>query len=73
MDEQGESMQPRNQRTAVRTAHLIGAASIGTYLYSPWSDIVWFALLNQAVIFPALAVSGLWMWLGPRFRKSRHD
>jgi len=66
-------MKPRTKRTAVRTAHLIGAASIGTYLYSPWSDLAWFALLNQVAIFPALAVSGLWMWLGPRFRGSRHD
>lgn len=61
-------MQPRSQRTALRSAHLVGAALLGTYLYSPWSDVAWFALLNQVVVFPALAVSGLWMWLAPRWR-----
>ena len=61
-------MQPRSQRTALRTVHLVGAALIGTYLYSPWSDVAWFALLNQAVVFPGLALSGLWMWLAPSRR-----
>ena len=61
-------MSGKSSRGALRTLHILGAASIGTYVYSPWSDIAWFALMNQVVV-PALAISGLWMWLGHRLRR----
>ena len=62
-------MSGKSSRGALRTLHILGAASIGTYVYSPWSDIAWFALMNQVVVVPALAISGLWMWLGHRLRR----
>ena len=61
------------QRNLIRTIHLVGAASIGTYVYSPWSDVAWFALFNQALVIPVLSLTGLWMWKGQKFFRSRHD
>ena len=51
-----------------RTFHLIGAAIVGAYVYSPWKELEWFALLIKAVILPALTVSGLWLWQGHKLR-----
>jgi len=56
------------QRSISRILHLLGAAIIGTYVYSPWKELEWFVLLNQAVVVPALTVSGLWMWQGHKLR-----
>ncbi|MHA7833101.1 MAG: hypothetical protein ACX94A_01340 [Algiphilus sp.] len=71
LDREG-GMQSKGQQRAFRSAHLMGAALIGTSLYWPWGNIAWFALLNQGVVFPALAISGLWMWLAP-CRRGKQD
>jgi len=55
-------------RNILRWIHIIGAASIGTFIYAPWKDVLWFALLNQAIIIPALTITGLWMWKPMWFR-----
>ncbi|MEP5570038.1 MAG: hypothetical protein ABJN62_19515 [Halioglobus sp.] len=52
------------QRNILRTFHLAGAAIIGTYIYSPWSNLEWFTLLNQVIVVPLLSLSGIWMWKG---------
>jgi len=62
-------MKASKKRNVFRTLHLVGAAIIGTYLYSPWKELEWFVFLNQAVIFPALTASGLLMWQGDKLRK----
>ena len=59
-------MEHSTQRATLRTLHLIGAGLIGTYVYSPWHDVAWFALLNQVLVVPALALSGVWLWRGQR-------
>lgn len=62
-------MKTATKRNVFRALHLVGAAIIATYLYSPWSELEWFALLNKDVIFPALTFSGLWMWQGHKLRR----
>ncbi len=58
-----------NQRQLTRIIHLIGSALIGTYVYSPWKDLVWFTLITQVIVIPLLALSGLWLWQGHRLRR----
>ena len=33
--------------------------AFGTYVYSPWSSLEWFTLLNQIAIVALLSLSGL--------------
>lgn len=61
-------MKISTERAVIRSIHLIGAALIGTYIYSPWSNLAWFTLLNQVVVIPLLAISGIWMWKGQKIR-----
>lgn len=61
-------MKISTERAVIRSIHLIGAALIGTYIYSPWSNLAWFTLLNQVVVIPLLAISGIWMWKGHKIR-----
>ncbi|MEM6262476.1 MAG: hypothetical protein AAGI38_08220 [Bacteroidota bacterium] len=61
----------KKQRNILRIVHLIGAAAIGTYVYSPYSEVEWFALLMQIVIIPALALTGMWLWKPNWFRITR--
>lgn len=55
-------MSPVMLRKALRWGHLIASGVLGTYLYSPWSENPVFAALVLYGVFPAMAVSGLWMW-----------
>lgn len=57
-------MSPTDRRR-LRYLHLILAAPVGAALYSPWpvADTV-----AAVLVFPLLAASGLFMWLGPRLR-----
>ena len=61
-------MKTSTARTIIRSIHIIGAAIIGTYIYSPWSSVGWFTLLNQAVVIPMLSLSGIWMWQGHKIK-----
>ncbi len=62
-------MKAAQQRTFLRWVHLLGSGVIGTYVYAPWKEIAWFSLLTQAVVVPALVVTGLWMWQGARWKR----
>ncbi|WKN43377.1 hypothetical protein [Tunicatimonas pelagia] len=53
----------------LRWIHLIGAALIGTYVYSPWSQLNGFTLLMQLTVIPALTLTGFWMWKPKFFNK----
>lgn len=55
----------------LRIVHLLGAASLGTLVYSPWITNETFLLFNQIVVIPALTASGLYMWLGHKLRGRR--
>ena len=61
-------MKASTERKIIRTIHIIGAGIIGTYIYSPWSTIEWFALLNQVFVVPLLILTGIWMWKGHKIR-----
>ena len=53
----------RELRIALRWLHIgLGAVIVGTYLYSPWSDVELFRVLVLWVAFPALGLSGLVLW-----------
>ena len=62
-------MNARVEKNILRVVHLIGAAVIGTYIYSPWKQLEWFTLLNQAFIIPVLTLSGIWMWKGHKIKR----
>ena len=61
-------MKTSTERTVFRSIHIVGAAIIGTYIYSPWSSLDWFTLLIQAVVIPVLSLSGIWMWKGHKIK-----
>lgn len=56
------------KRLALRWLHLVGAAVLGAFVYSPLQHVAWFALLTQAVVIPALSLTGFWMWKPQWFR-----
>lgn len=60
---------PVRSRSVRRTLHLLLAAALGTYLYSPLSGVSAAAALVEVVVFPGLALSGLWLWKGPVVRR----
>lgn len=55
-------MKPASLRSLLRWGHIVAAAVIGTYLYSPWSDNAVLSFLTLWVVFPMMALSGLGMW-----------
>lgn len=55
----------RNQRYA----HLLVAAWLGVYLYSPLGDVPAVELATRAVGFPLLVVSGVLLWKGAALRQ----
>ncbi len=61
-------MNLRQTRKLVRWLHLVGAGLIGAFVYSPWSDVAWFAALVKWGVIPLLTLSGLWMWQGHKLR-----
>jgi hypothetical protein len=62
-------MSNKQFRIFVRWAHIIEAAIIGTYLYSPWSANPVFSAITLYVVFPLMALSGVLMWQQPRVMK----
>ena len=57
-----------NQRAWIGLLHVVAATVLGAYLYSPWAAWPAFAFAVKWVAFPALALSGLSLWLLPRLR-----
>ena len=49
-------------RRILRGGHIVASGLLGTYLYSPWSSDPVFSAIVLFIAFPAMAVSGLWMW-----------
>jgi hypothetical protein len=60
----------RTTRAMLRIIHLLAAGFVGTFIYSPWSEIDAFQTLVRWVAFPVLlGMTGLWMWQMPRINK----
>lgn len=55
-------MKPARTRRLVVWFHFFSSLVIGTYLYSPLSADPTFKAVTLYVVFPAMALSGLWMW-----------
>lgn len=55
-------MTPARLRKLLRVVHLVAAAAVGTYLYSPWSSNDAFSAIILYLCFPAMALSGVAMW-----------
>ena len=56
-------------RNVLRAAHLVVAALIGAYLYSPLGEMEWFAILVKVATLPVLVLTGLSMWQMPIITK----
>lgn len=56
-------------RSLRRWIHIIFAACLGTYLYSPLTEVPAVELIVQVLVFPGLAVTGLLLWREPQIRQ----
>ncbi len=67
----GKSMGMRGVwvRSRQRFVHLVLAAALGVYLYSPLGRVAAVELVIQVLVFPALVLSGLLLWQAPRLRR----
>jgi hypothetical protein len=57
------------KRSIVRCIHIIFGIPILGYIYSPFEEIPKYAPLVRFIFFPALVLSGLWMWKGHVLRR----
>jgi hypothetical protein len=56
-------------RSIIRIFHIILAIPIIGYIYSPFELLPGYATPTRFVFFPAMALSGLWMWKGHVVRR----
>jgi hypothetical protein len=56
-------------RSIVRSIHLVMSIPIIGYIYSPFEVIPNYATPTRFVFFPAMVLSGLWMWKGHVVRR----
>jgi hypothetical protein len=52
------------QRSIIRWIHIVLSIPILGYIYSPFDKIPQYAPAVRFVFFPAIVLSGLWMWKG---------
>ena len=57
------------KRYILRWLHLLLAIPIAGYTYSPFAELPNYAPLVRYLFFPALALTGLWMWKGDALRR----
>jgi hypothetical protein len=57
------------KRWIPRLIHLIFSIPIIGYIYSPFKELPNYAPVVRFVAFPAIAVTGLWMWKGHLLRR----
>ena len=62
-------MTPFTKRSLLRWFHLLLAIPIIGYIYSPFENLPQYAGPTRYVFFPAIVLSGLWMWKGPAVRR----
>ncbi|MEP6828994.1 MAG: hypothetical protein ABI963_01545 [Rhizomicrobium sp.] len=62
-------MKETTKRSIFRTVHLVLSIPIIGYIYSPFEVIPDYAPATRFVFFPAMALSGLWMWKGHVVRR----
>ena len=57
-------MNSATRRSIVRWFHLVLSIPICGYSYSPVEAIPQYAPMVRFIFFPAIVLSGLWMWKG---------
>jgi hypothetical protein len=57
------------QRLIFRSLHLFLSIPIIGYIYSPFDKLPSYAPATRYIFFPAIALSGLWMWKGHLVRR----
>jgi hypothetical protein len=62
-------MRDATQRSIIRSIHLALSIPIIGYIYSPFDLIPDYAPATRFVFFPAMLLSGLWMWKGHVVRR----
>jgi hypothetical protein len=62
-------MKETTKRSIFRTIHLILSIPIIGYIYSPFDLLPGYAGPTRFVFFPAMVLSGLWMWKGHLVRR----
>jgi hypothetical protein len=59
-------MNPRFERNLIRTLHLVLSVPVVGYIYGPVANIPEGAAFTRYVAFPAVVLSGIWLWQKPR-------
>lgn len=62
-------MKETTRRLIFRSIHLVLSIPIIGYIYSPFDVIPNYAPATRFVFFPAMVLSGLWMWKGHVVRR----
>jgi hypothetical protein len=62
-------MNNATRRSILRWIHIVLSIPIAGYIYSPFEVIPQYAPLVRFVFFPAIVLSGLWMWKGHLVRQ----
>jgi hypothetical protein len=62
-------MKAKKQRGILRVVHLVLSGMLGVYIYAPPEETGDLRLICQLVLFPALLVTGLWMWQQARVNR----
>ena len=55
-------MSNKNLRNVIRIIHLIAAATLGMYFYSPIAGDVTLRLIIQFVTLPSIVLTGIALW-----------
>ena len=64
-------MKASTERSLFRWVHIIISIPIVGYIYGPVSEIPQAVVAVRFVIFPALVLSGLWLWKGNAIKNFR--
>lgn len=59
-------MSNKQLRILTRWVHILTAALLGTFVYSPLRTDDTFTLFMQVVVIPAAAITGIVLWQQPR-------
>lgn len=62
-------MKEATKRAIWRTIHLILVIPIFGYIFSPFDRLPDYAFPTRYIFFPAMVLSGLWMWKGHVVRR----
>ena len=62
-------MTSATKRSILRGIHMVLAIPLAGYVYSPFENIPDYAFPTRFVFFPALVLTGFWMWKGHALRR----